>query len=324
MIVTQRPNFWMDKLSQRVTERFGAGPQEVVDYVALVNSATGVAGTPTAAFAAADLLHDLACAIQGMPAPVIRALQDRLLGVYFVRELGSSAITDVVVDENGNILGSVVALDLEAFLSRRANEWATWKENMPFSSKKLMTLEVEIAEPGDDTRANAIQFLLLHEFGHVLTAGQRFLPIWWLPPESMTSSSDYEFLQLGWQITAEKRIVPKPEEDFAGREMVSYYRDAHLDDDAMLAIYRRLQRTSFASLYAATNAYDDFAETFAGYVHSVLMKRPSRLRICRGAVVAHEAENFWGSSRSAPKRAFLKQLLAAFDAPASGLADHPA
>jgi hypothetical protein len=309
LIVTQHPHFWTDKLSQQVTERFGAAPEELVAYVVLVNAASGIECTPTAAFAAPDLLHDLKCAIRGMPAAVIGALQDVLLGVFFARDLGSSAITDVVVDENGNILGSVVALDLEAFVSRRANEWATWRENTPFSRAGSMMLEVQIAEPDDDTRANAIQFLLLHEFGHVLTAGRRFLPIWWLPPEFMTSSADYEFLQLGWQISAEKKIVPRPEEDFAGRLAVSYYGVAQLDEHAMLAMYQGLQGTSFVSLYASTNAYDDFAETFATYVHSVMMKRPFRVRIYRGAVVEHETDDFWSSSRSAPKRAFMSQLL---------------
>jgi hypothetical protein len=318
LIVTQHPCFWTDKLSQQVTERVGAAPEELVRYVVLVNSASGIECTPTAAFAAPDLLDDLKCAIRGMPAVVIGALRDVLLGVYFARDLGSSAITDVVVDENGNTLGSVVVLDLDTFVSRRANEWATWKENTPFSRAKSLTLEVQIAEPDGDTRSNAIQFLLLHEFGHVLTAGRRFLPIWWLPRDFMTSTSDYEFLQLGWQISAEKEIVPRAEENFAGRQAVSYYGDAQLDDHAMLTIYQGLQGTSFASLYASTNAYDDFAETFATYVHFVLMKRPFRVCIYRGAVVEHETEDFWSSSRSTPKRAFMAQLLSAFDAHASG------
>jgi hypothetical protein len=319
LIVTQHPQFWKNKLSQQVTERFGTAPEELVRYIALVNSASGIEGAPAAAFAAPDLLLDLKCAIHGMPAAVIGALQEVLLGIYFARDIGSSAITDVVVDENGNALGSVVVLDLDIFVSRRANEWATWKENTPFSRAGSRTLEVKIAEPDDDTRSNAIQFLLLHEFGHVLTAGRRFLPIWWLPPEFMTSTSDYEFLQLGWRISAEKAIVPRAEEEFAGRQAVSYYGDAQLDDHAMLAIYQGLQGTSFASLYASTNAYEDFAETFATYVHSVLMKRPFRVRIYRGAVVEHETDDFWSSSRSAPKRAFISQLLSAFDTPA---ADH--
>ncbi|MDB5933225.1 MAG: hypothetical protein JWQ01_569 [Massilia sp.] len=309
MIVTQHPVFWTDKLRQQVTERVGAAPEELVRYVALVNAASGIECAPTAASAAPDLLHDLECAIRGMPPAVVGALQDVLLGVFFAHNLGSSAVTDVVVDENGNTLGSVVALDLDAFVSRRANEWATWKENTPFSRAKSMKLEVQIAQLDDDTRSNAIQFLLLHEFGHVLTAGRRFLPIWWLPPDLMTSTGDYEFLRLGWQISAEKQIVPREEEDFAGREAVSYYGDAQLDDHAMLAIYQGLQRTSFASLYASTNAYDDFAETFATYVHSVLMKRPFRVCIYRGAVVEHETDDFWSSPRSAPKRAFMAQLL---------------
>jgi hypothetical protein len=323
LIVTQDPFFWQEKFGHEVTERVGAAPEELVRYVALVNAATGIPSAPTAAFAAPELLHDLKCAIQGMPAVVIGRLENVLLGVYFARGLGSSAVTDVVVDEYGNIMGSVVALDLDAFLLRRANEWASWKENTPFLRARFLKLDVQIAEPEDDTRANAMQFLLLHEFGHVLTAGSRFLPIWWLPPELMESTSDYAFLQLGWQISAENRILPRAEEDFAGRETVSYYADAGLDDDAMLAIYHGLQGTSFASLYASTNAYDDFAETFATYVHSVLMKKPCRIRICRDGQVTHEVADFWSSMRSAPKRAFMARMLSAPDEPVRGVPPAP-
>jgi hypothetical protein len=309
LIVTQHPSFWADKLGQQVIERFGPAPEELVRYVVHVNAASGIPCTPTAAFVPPDLLHDLKCAIAGMPTVVVGALQNVLLGIFFTRDLGSSAITDVVVDENGNILGSVVALDLDAFVSRVANEWATWKESTPFSRAESLTLQMQIAEPDDNTRATALQFLLLHEFGHVLTAGRRFLPIWWLPPDFMTATADYEFLQLGWEISAEKEIVPRAEEDFAGRGAVSYYGDAELDDHAMLAMYQSLQQTSFVSLYASINAYDDFAETFATYVHCVLMKKPFRVRIYRGEVLEHETDDFWSSSRSAPKRAFMSQLL---------------
>jgi hypothetical protein len=309
LIVTQDPCFWTEHFDHEVMDRLGAAPDELVRYVALVNSAYGIACTPVAALAPPDLLFDVQCAMKGMPAVVISMLQHVLLGVYFARGLGSSAVTDVVVDENGNIIGSVVALDLDIVLSRRANEWATWKENTPFARAASMTLDVQIAEPEDDTRANALQFLLLHEFGHVLTAGKRFLPTWWLPPELMKSTSDYAFLELAWQISPDKKILPKAEEEFAGRSTVSYYAGGELDDSAMLALYQGLQETSFATLYASINAYDDFAETFATFVHSVLLGKPCRIRICCDGEVRLEAANYWSSSRSAPKRAFMAEML---------------
>ncbi|WP_332878875.1 hypothetical protein [Massilia sp. S19_KUP03_FR1] len=294
-----------------IIDRHGPAPAELVRYVGMVNTALQVEAIPGAAEAPPDFLRDMQTAMAHIPSSVLAMLDGALLGVYFSTGLGSSAITDVIVNHDGQILGSVVMLDLDAFMDRTANAWATWKENTPFSSSSQLRLEVEIADGADNTRANAMQFLLLHEFGHVLTAGKQFLPIWWLPPEAMKQTGDYDFLRLGWQIDADKRIVPKLEEDFAERSGIFYYATQGLDDAAMLSAYRALQDTSFPSLYASTNAFDDFAETFATYVHSVMLGKPARVRIVSDDSVYLERESFWSSPRSGPKRAFMQALLAA-------------
>lgn len=311
MIVTNSPDFWAMMAQHDVIDRHGAAPAELVDYVGMVNKALSVDAVPVAADAPADFLHDMQTAMRQIPAAILQKLDGALLGVFFSTGLGSSAITDVIVNHDGQILGSVVMLDLDAFMDRTANDWATWKENTPFSSSSRLRLEVEIAEGEDNTRANAMQFLLLHEFGHVLTAGKQFLPIWWLPPDAMKETGDYDFLRLGWQINGDKRIVPKAEEDFAERTGIFYYDTKGLDDAAMLSAYRALQGTTFPSLYASTNAFDDFAETFATYVHSVMLGKPARVRIVSDDAVHLERDNFWASPRSADKRAFMQELLAA-------------
>ena len=315
MIVTQYPGLWRDVLATPVLDRIGTAPpalvDELVSYVAMVNAATGNSAVTTAALAPADLLHDIRLAIASMPASVGALLPGTLLGVHLAHGLGSSAITDVVADAHGNTLGAVVALDIDALASRRANAWATWKESSPFQATGSLTLEVSIAEPADDTRAGAIQFLLLHEFGHVLTAGSGFLPDWWRMPDGIRVADDYDFLPLAWDIDGDNRIRPRLEEDFAGRDRVRYYGEPQLDGADMLPVYASLQQSSFPTLYASTNAYDDFAESFATYVHCVLLRRPWRARILRDGAVQHATDDFWASGRSAPKRAFMERLLAA-------------
>jgi hypothetical protein len=311
VIVTDSPDFWSMMAQRDVMDRHGPAPEELVRYVGMVNQALSVDAVPVAAAAPADFLRDMQTAMSQMPASILKMLDGPLLGVFFSTGLGSSAITDVIVNIDGQILGSVVMLDLDAFMDRTANAWATWKENTPFSSSARLRLEVEIADGQDNTRANAMQFLLLHEFGHVLTAGKQFLPVWWLPADAMKQTVDYDFLRLGWQIDADKRIVPKQEEDFAERTGIFYYDTKGLDDAAMLSAYRALQGTSFPSLYASTNAFDDFAETFATYVHSVMLGKPARVRIVSDDAVHLERDSFWASPRSEPKRAFMEELLAA-------------
>jgi len=314
VIVTQHPRTWRARLDAAVPDRIGAAPPELIDelvaYVAMVNALTGNPAVTAAATAPPDLLDDVRGAIADMPESVTAMLPGVLLGVYFAHALGSSAITDIVTDEQGVTIGTVVALDIDALLTRRANAWATWKESSPFRLSGSISLDVRIADAPDDTRAGAIQFLLLHEFGHVLTAGTGFLPDWWRMPDGVRAADDYSFLPLAWDIHADNRILPRHGEDFAGRERVRYYGAAQLDGDELLPVYTSLQQSSFPTLYASTNAYDDFAESFATYVHCVLLGRPWQARVLRDGAVQHVTDDFWSSPRGAPKRAFMERLLA--------------
>ena len=80
--------------------------------------------------------------------------------------------------------------------------------------------------------------------------------------------------------------------------------------DELLPVYASLQQSSFPTLYASTNAYDDFAESFATNVHCVLLRRTWQSRVLRDGAVQHVTDYFWASPRSAPKRAFMERLLA--------------
>ena len=53
-------------------------------------------------------------------------------------------------------------------LKRAANEWATWKESSAFSGNISYRLEAVIEEKESDDRIQAIQYILLHEIGHMV------------------------------------------------------------------------------------------------------------------------------------------------------------
>jgi hypothetical protein len=309
MIITNDPGFWEAMLGYPLDQRFGPAPAEVTAYVSLVNEAMGYAERPVAFDVPADFFDDVRGAIDAMPAVVRRLLAGELLGVVFARGLGSSAITDIVVRPDGSVIGAVVALDFDAFAGRSANGWATWKENTPFAPAPGISLEAVIATADDDNRKHALQYLLLHEFGHVLTFGKDMIPDWWIDPATMLASEAYGFLPLAWDVDENKRIVPLPWNEFALRSGVAYYSGAKLSAEQMPAAYEALQATNFATLYAATNVYEDFAETFVTYVHTVLMHKPLEIRIRRGDELI-EPPAYWGSPRSLDKLRFMQAFLA--------------
>jgi len=305
MISTPHPLSWTDRLQRPLNERILPLPAEVRDFVHQVNLATGVDAVPEAAAIDVRLRADLDAAINGMPAAVRALVAPHLLGICIGRGLGSSGITDIVVDASGNLLGCIVLLDLDLMATRSANAWASWKDNLPFHGDNGFSVTTAIAEPDQDSRAGALQFLLLHEFGHVLSAGGEFLPRWW----EAAPQAPFAFLDLSWTRNPAGRFVARPECDFDLRGVVDFYGANKLGSDAVVTAYAGLELSDFASLYGATNPYDDFAECFATYVHSEMMGLPYVLRLDFDGQPQAWLEPFWNNQRSAAKRAFMAAFL---------------
>lgn len=310
MIVTWRPERWESERRKPLEQRLGPASAEVIDYIRQVNAATGIAGRAETVDVDQSLLDDVCQALIELPEAVRHLLEGPLLGVRFARGLGSSGVTDVVARATGGIVGMVTVLDIDTLVDRTANQWAGWKENSPFDLPAGLSLEARIESAEGDNRKNAIQYILLHEFGHVLTADSALLPNWWLNPQGFKTAEEYGFLRVSWDISAEKRITALPRDDFALRERIAFYGGPKLSGDAAEQAYAALGGTRFATLYGACNAYDDFAEAFASYVHAVIMGRPLEICLRRDGEVVWRADDFWRSERGAQKRALLENFLA--------------
>ena len=74
-------------------------------------------------------------------------------------------------------------------------------------------------------------------------------------------------------------------------------------------MYRQLEGTNFATLYAATHPGDDFAEAFANYVHVVMLKKPFEIVIRQGDRVVRRYGACWDEGRCATKRRLLEEIL---------------
>ncbi|MES2185362.1 MAG: hypothetical protein V4505_12495 [Pseudomonadota bacterium] len=312
-MLTHEPRDWLDFRQAPLGRRGGPAPAELVDYVRLVNQATDVPAVPEAVLPAEDFAADVEDAMAELPAR-LRAMLDRsLLGVFFARDLGCSVVTDVVLHE-GEPLGAVVALDMEVLRDHTANTWATLRENEPFRRDGRQHreggsgLQVVLEHGGQDVRRNALQFLLLHEFGHALTAGGNFLPDWWTRPADLAPAASYPFLALSWDIDEQRRIVPNPDNSFPLRERVKSHTSPELERTDYAGLYGQLALTTFPTLYAADNAYDDFAECFAVYVHSIMMGRPYEVHLT-GEHPTLLADSHSLQARCPEKFAFVKNLI---------------
>jgi hypothetical protein len=298
--------YWKSAFEKPVEQRIGPAPSELVEYLRLANISQEFPNKPRSAAIPEDFLKDVNDAIAEMPSQAKHAIDKKLAGIYFVQDLGGSGFTDDIQGATAREAGFIV-LDLDVLSNRTANAWATWKENTPFKVDARFKLAAEIEAKGQDNRKNAIQYILLHEFAHVLSINEEFHP---RMDQGPSDPEGYPFAALSWELVKEtKRYGSLFETDFPLRKDVRYYLGAKLDSDKMIEAYEELESTNFPTLYAATNPADDFAESFVSFVHTVLLKRPLSIRLYRDGNLAKTYNACWEEKRCAAKRKLLEERL---------------
>ena len=299
--------FWAAAMRKPVAQRVGPAPEELLRFINLDNIAAGYPNRPRTPQLSAEFLRDLNDAIAELPPFILDLIAPKLVGIYLVSDLGGTAYCDYVDGGFFHADAGWIVLDADVLARRTANEWATWKENTPFRQDPAYRLDAIIESVQNDSRKNAIRYILLHEIGHVLSIGGTIQPRW----DALPSSVDrFPFAKLSWVFdSGQSRYASIFDASFPERKDVVYYFGAKLEGKTQIQIYERLEHTSFPTLYAATHPGDDFAESFASYVHTVLQKRPWKIRLTRDGKLAKTFAPCWDEKRCAEKRKFLEEFL---------------
>ena len=306
----RRIGTWQADLARPLDERIGAAPPALVEYLTLDNLKQGYPQRPRAAVLEPAFVQDVKAAIRELPPSVWRLFGERLVGVYFVEELGGTGYTDAVKDSAGKDVAAYIVLDTAVLRPLAANAWATWKESSPFKPQPGWTLEARIEGDTGNDRRNAIQYILLHELGHVLSVGRQLHPPWDIAPKQVPARASYPFLEQSWTIDrSANRYAALADGGFPQRRNVAYYFGAKLAAADMVPTYEALEKTNFPTLYAATQPFDDFAESFASYVHVVLMRRPWQIVLSQDGKVVKTINHCWDEPRCAAKRRLLEEIV---------------
>lgn len=140
-------------------------------------------------------------------------------------------------------------LDLSTLMS--------WKEQLPYGGERDVYAPVStlprIAVASDQPPVQDLAFYVLtHEFGHLFDFANDI---------NNGPSGPRDWTALSWR--NESRVLP--EQDFPGRAQVCYYNcgDRIIPRSKIPALYAGLDASNFVTMYAATNIYDDFAESVA-------------------------------------------------------------
>jgi len=297
---------WQDYLKKAPITRVEAAPPLLIDYLQIDNRLNGYSTTPTAPDHWQPVAEDVVAAIDAFP-PAVRDLFDQyVIGVFFVSGLGSSAYTDFLLEHNQHKMG-VIVLDTQ-ILNMKANAWATWKENTPFQAAKGMNLELNIAGKGEGNRTTALSYIVLHELGHLVALNKNAHANW--SGSGDQNPSNYSFSSISWKMNKGK-VEPKSSPLFPERKTIHYYAPPEMRISAthLPSIYHNWHKTDFVSLYAAMNVYDDFAETFAMYVHVVMQGQSWKLTLTKDGNIIESFDNPILQPRCSEKKAYMDTIL---------------
>ncbi|MBI3555005.1 MAG: hypothetical protein HY074_01925 [Deltaproteobacteria bacterium] len=251
--------------------------------------------------------------LQELPISVRAKLAQKLICIYLTAGLGWPATTTLAYRtlEAAQTMGAIVALDLTSFQSTprvwlTLDQWFDKRENALFAPRKGN--EVEGTLSPDTQGSDAMEYALLRELGQVFAIDTHVFPNDQDSPLLDGDEQKFPFLALSWQITKGKPVI-RPEWEFKHRAALDPASRVKLDSGRQREVYDQLEKTNFPTTVAALSPFDDFAESFASYVHVEIFHRPLELRVVQNGKIVKILHSCWSQPRCLKKREFFKKLL---------------
>ncbi|MCB1177534.1 MAG: hypothetical protein KDK36_08155, partial [Leptospiraceae bacterium] len=219
-----------------------------------------------------DLMKQRIKEISDNEPEILKKIKNKYIyGIYFCEEMGGTGITGIVYENNKPIAGYII-LDA-GVLSRKANEWISYKENSAFENGSFQ-LQIKIEEDENDTETNAMEYIILHELGHIVSFVEGEVPD---PRLEDRDFENYKFTKYDWV----GEFETNKDNLFPERKDIHFYSDKKTPIASAPGIYKNLKKTPFPTLYSALNANDHFAESFVSYIHLYIYNKPWELTITK-------------------------------------------
>jgi hypothetical protein len=233
-----------------------------------------------------DFAADLAEVIRGLPRPFANLFERHVCAVVLIHGAPMSGTLAMLGKEPGR---SLVFLNAD-YLNQSPNSWLVFKEKSPFQPSAAWGLRGKLAEPDQDTRKVLLEFVLVHELGHVVSRAMEGDP------------TIAAFMRASW-----------PRQDALAATPLVHYPErsnlAPLPDDKIEAYFDLIASGPFPSPASVSNSDEDFADSIATYMHTVLRGRPWELELERGGQVLRSLHTCWDEARCSAKRQLIEQLL---------------
>jgi hypothetical protein len=238
---------------------------------------------------------------------VLQAMFCSLEKIYVEKQFFGTAYAGLNENKDAAIMGiRQSVLDENLDLSR----WASWKEQLSFGGPKdsygqLPNLPA-IASANHLATNDFLYFVVAHEFGHMFDFANDLNRTKNCNSETWECEMEAEgWGSFSWH-TSRKAKGPN---EFSLRPSLCFYScETPLAQQQVAEAYLGLLNSNFLSLYAATNPWDDFADSLA--YHVLLQSEGSSYRIdLRQGGIVLDIKARLQSSAFASKRQYLENFL---------------
>ena len=280
-IKTKRIEYWIPNSASNIIDKIQVAPPTIVTHLNIAKSIEGLKPNVLPYSPTPEQMESIKKSASSIPKIVSDLAHSSIQGIFLVENLGSTGYTEYILDEYDNPTSSFIAIDVGMFKNSTANIWASWKLNSVFKSEENKSINLKIEEPQDDNFGNAFQFILLHEIGHAISLNKYVHPNWDLPPRDTSPHYRFKFFHQSWHVDKIKNRYLHKNNSIGdlGIFPLSFYNTATIELSSATKIYETLFNSNFPTLYATVSPSEDWADSFAAYVHQILLKKPYSIYI---------------------------------------------
>ena len=305
----RRASFWGDAWREiDLPERARALPEEAVLSLREDLSERGAASKVSPARDADYMLQDLRDALSSLPQPLKDLVSDRLIGVFLVDGLsgedGETHNLGLALEVSGlwrQHAGTIILIDRDE-TDMKANRAMAGMEYVPAANYRGVSVQTRLARRDDNDRRTTLRYVLLHELGHLIDYDRGITPARFSYGDDTAGCG---FTCLSWIKPGRHRFSPAI--DAAMRNVRAGNYDAFVK--ALPDTFKYLTESNFPSLYGSTLPEEDFAESFAQYVHSVMMGHPWELTLRVDGTIRAQLGSCFLDRRCPGKKAYIANLL---------------
>ena len=221
-----------------------------------------------------ERIKSLAREIASFESQEIKKIKNKYIyGIYICQNLGGTGISGFVYDKD-TIPGGFILIDGD-MISRSTNDWISLKESSVFQTQDSSKIRVLLTEDDDSRISGALDYILLHELGHIISQTEKILPD---QRDEYRDFTKYSFSSKDW-INEETSVYD--DTLFPERNTIVFYSNTSkltIPNDAE-KIYLNLEKTPFPTLYASQNPDDHFADSFVSFITTIQLKKNHIIKI---------------------------------------------